>query len=135
MIHMFRQLAMILVVTLVSMGVAASAGNAAMDLQCDMLQTQASGPAAGDHADHLSGNTSKHSFQTAVFVEDHVHGEDTSSEGHKAHCKAHACPVSAVLDFSDVTQPFIISRTLDVAFAAPLMELTVSEGLRRPPRA
>ena len=135
MIHVLRQLAMIFIVTLVSMGVTASAGNASMDLKCDMMLTAASADGWGDHTKHLTGDSSDHSFQNTVVVEDHVHDEDTSSEGHGSHCKAHACPVTAFLSSSDVAEAFFISQTIDAIRTAPLVELTVSEGLRRPPRA
>lgn len=135
MIHVLRQLAMIFIVTLVSMGVTASAGNASMDLKCDMMLTAAAADSSDDHSQHLAGESSDHSLQNTVIVEDHVHDEDTSSEGHGAHCKAHACPVTAFLTSSDIAQAFLLSQTLYAVRTAPLVESTVSEGLRRPPRA
>ena len=135
MIHVLRQLAMIFVVTLVSMGVTASAGNASMDLKCDMMLTAAAADSSDDHGQHFAGDSSDQSHLSVVIVEDHVHNEDTSSEGHGSHCKAHACPVTALLSSSDMAQAFLISQTIDAVRTAPLVELTVSEGLRRPPRA
>lgn len=135
MIHVLRQLAMIFVVTLVSMGVTASAGNASMDLKCDMMLTAASADGWDDHTKQLTGDSSDHSFQNTVVVEDHVHEEDTSSEGHVSHCKAHVCPVTAFLSSSDMAQAFLMSQMIEAVRTAPLVELTVSEGLRRPPRA
>lgn len=131
MIHVLRQLAMIFIVTLVSMGVTASAGNASMDLKCDMMLTAAS----ADISEHSAHDGSDLTLLKTVLVEDHVHDEDTSSEKHGSHCKAHACPATALLTSSDVSLDFLLSKTLDAVHTAPLGELTVSEGLRRPPRA
>ncbi len=135
MIHVLRQLAMIFIVTLVSMGVTSSAGNASMDLKCDMMLTAAAVDSSNDQAEHLTGDSSAQSRLSTVIVEDHVHDEDTSSEGHGSHCKAHACPATAFLASSDMAQAFLISQTIEAIRTAPLVELTVSEGLRRPPRA
>ncbi|MGZ3218334.1 hypothetical protein [Paracoccus sp. T5] len=134
MIHVLRQLAMLFVVTLVTMGITVAAGNASMDLKCEMMLTAASAQGFDSHAEHSAHEGSDHASPRTVLVEDHVHDEDTSSEGHGSHCKAHACPATAFLASSDVVQAFLISQTLDAVSTAPLVELTVCEGLRRPPR-
>ena len=134
MIHVLRQLAMLFVVTLVTMGITVSAGNASMDLKCDMMLTAASVDAPDSHGKHSGAGDSDHVHGQAPLVQDHVHNEDTSSEGHGSHCKAHACPATAFLTSSEVAQAFLLSKTLDAVRTAPLAELTVSEGLRRPPR-
>ncbi|KIX16394.1 hypothetical protein [Paracoccus sp. 228] len=134
MIHMLRQLTMLFVVTLVTMGITVSAGNASMDLKCEMMLTAASVEAPDGHGQHSGAGGSDHVHEQAVLVQDHVHDEDTSSEGHGSHCKAHACPATAFLTSSEVAQAFLLSKTLDAVRTAPLVELTVSEGLRRPPR-
>ena len=135
MIHVLRQLAMLFVVTLVTIGITVSAGNASMDLKCDMMLTAASVEAPDGHGEHSSAGGSEHVHGQAPLVQDHVHDENTSSEGHGSHCKAHACPATAFLTSSEVSQAFLLSQTLDAVRTAPLVELTVSEGLRRPPRA
>lgn len=134
MIRVLRQLAMIFIVTLVSMGVTASAGNASMDLKCDMMLTAASADSSEDHSQHRAGDPSDHSLQNIVIVEDHIHDEDTSSEEQGSHCKAHACPITALLASSDVAQAFLFSHALYALRTAPLVDLTFSERLRRPPR-
>ena len=135
MIHVLRQLAMLFVVTLVMMGITMSAGNASMDLKCDMMLTAVSGEASDGHGEHAGAGSSDHAHESASLIEDPAHDEDTSSDAQKSHCKAHVCPATAFLTSIEVAQAFLISQTLDAVCAAPLVELTVLEGLRRPPRA
>lgn len=133
MIHALRQLAMLFVMTLIMTGITVSVGNASMDLKCDMMLTTASVETPDGHGEHAGA--SDHAHEQAALVKDHVHNEDTSSDAHGSHCKAHACPATAFLCSSEVAQAFLLSKTLDAVRTAPLAELTVSEGLRRPPRA
>ena len=135
MIHVLRQLGMLFIVTLITMGITVAAGNASMDLKCDMMLTAASVEAPHGHGEHSGAGVSDHVQEQAVLVQDHVPDENTSAEGHGSHCKAHACPATAVLTSSDVAQASLLSQTLHAVRTAPLAELTVSEGLRRPPRA
>lgn len=120
MIHPLRQLAMFLVVTLIAMGVTVSAGSVAMDLECGMMQSVASADA---HAGH------------SAQINDHVRDEPTAPEGHGSSCKTHACPATACLASSDEVAAVLIGRTIDIVRPTALVELTVPDGLRRPPRA
>ena len=63
------------------------------------------------------------------------HGEDNASrDAHASHCKAHACPSTAIPAFNDVMPATAVGQTLVVIQPGSLVELTVPEGLRRPPR-
>lgn len=135
MIYVLRQLAMLFIVTFVTMGITVSAGNASMDLKCDMMLTAVSVEASDSHDQHSGAGDSDHTGWKAALVVDHVHEEDVSSDAHGSHCKAHACPATALLTSSHLAQAFLISQTLDAVRADPLVELAISEGLRRPPRA
>ena len=135
MIHSLRLIALLFVVTLVALGMTVSAGNASMDLKCDVMLTAASVGTPGEHGEHSGSGSSDHAHQKPAPVENHVHDEATSFDGHGSHCKAHACPATAFLSSCSVAQPFLISQTLYAVRVALLAELTAFEGPRRPPRA
>ena len=80
MIRVLRQLAMIFIVTLVSMGVTASAGNASMDLKCDMMLTAASADSSEDHSQHRAGDPSDHSLQNNEGRSRSDHGSQRSDQ-------------------------------------------------------
>lgn len=124
MTHVFRQLAALIVVTLITMGVGISAGNAGMGLECQMAMSLAR---ADHHAHPAAGDVGTGA--------DHRHDAGLSPQGQGSHCQAHLCPATAQAMSVDVARALLIGRPLEAVDTLTLPETTVLDGLHRPPRA
>lgn len=137
---LLRQLVTLLVVTIVSAGFAISTSKAAMALECEITSTSAvsdtfanqSAALNQDHPGH--DDTATDAESTAHQHDGHGEDDDASKDAHASHCKAHACPSTAIPAFNDVIPATDVGRNLAVIQSESLVELTVPEGLRRPPR-
>ena len=137
---LLRQLVTLLVVTIVSAGFAISTSKAAMALECEVTSESAvydisanrSAALNQDHPGHDEIPTDTES--TAHQHDGHGEDDDASKDAHASHCKAHACPSTAIPAFNDVMPATAVGQTLAVIQPDSLVELTVPEGLRRPPR-
>ena len=131
--QLLRQLATFLVVAFVTMGVTASGGSASEALECQL--SEASAEATEVRATPSAHKSSDHALLEADIVEDHLHGGGAEPDSHASHCKAHAGPSTMHLGFNELVQAVSASQVLVVTHRESLVELTVPEGLRRPPRA
>lgn len=131
MVHVLRQIAVIFLVTLVTMSVTVSSGNAAMKLECDMMLSAAS----VSDGDHVAKVGSDHASMTPAPAKGDAHEGDPQSDAKGDHCDAQACPATAYLASSATAPAFLIGQRIDVIRAAALVDLMIPEGLRRPPRA
>lgn len=136
---LLRQLVTLLVVTIVSAGFAISTSKAAMALECEVTSESAvydisANRSAALNQDH-PGHDEIATDAESVPHQHEGHGEDNASrDAHASHCKSHACPSTALPAFNDVIPATDIGRTLAVIQSGSLVELTIPEGLRRPPR-
>lgn len=130
---LLRQLVAVLVVMIITAGLGISTAKAAMALECELtLATSVSeAPTLASHAEHSHDHGG-----TGSPVAGHQHdGQDTASgDADASHCKAHACPSTAMPAFNAVMPAADVGQTLAVISSGSLVELTVPEGLRRPPR-
>jgi hypothetical protein len=137
---LLRQLVTVLVVTIVSAGLAISSAKAAMALECEITSASAVSDTFANQSAALNQDNPGHDeiasdAESAPHQHD-GHGEDdnASKDAHASHCKAHACPSTAIPAFNDVMPATAVGQTLAVIQPDSLVELTVPEGLRRPPR-
>ena len=125
---LLRQLLAVLVVTIVSAGLVVSATKAAMALDCEttLLQTVSGDP---DHSGHPA--------VAAELAPGHgAHGQPAQGGGdaEPLDCQIHACPSTSIAAGAAVMPSAEVGRSLRVTRAGSLVEPTVPEGLRRPPR-
>lgn len=133
---LLRQLVSLLVVTIVAATLATSATKAAMALDCELALL---GAGADSQAEMGSGPEADRVDQAALADTTDAHGEHDVKGGAldagASHCDANAGPSSAVPALAAVV-PFVdMGQALVVLHVDSLVELTVPEGLRRPPRA
>lgn len=133
---LLRQIVALLVVTIVSAGLMMSSAKAAMAVECEITSasTTSDTPADQSFPSH-QGHPGHDKIATDAESTAHPHeGHDESRDAHASHCKAHACPSTAIPAFSDVLPVVAAAQSLTVIQPESLVELTVPEGLRRPPR-
>ncbi|MFC3169482.1 hypothetical protein [Paracoccus fontiphilus] len=137
---LLRQLVTVLVVTIVSASFAISSAKAAMALECEITSVRAVSDTVSNQLaalnqdnpghDDIAAETESAAHQHQGHAEDH----DASKDAHASHCKAHACPSTALPPFNNVMPATDVGQTLAVIQPESLVELTIPEGLRRPPR-
>lgn len=136
---LLRQLLAVLVVTIVSTGLVVSATKAAMALDCEMTSIQAVSDVHGKQAASENQDYSGHLVGVSDPASGHMAHSDLAQDRNDTaadavHCKTHACPSTAIVAFDTVMPSVEIGRNLRVMRAGSLVEPTVPEGLRRPPR-
>lgn len=136
---LLRQLVTVLVVTIVSAGLAISSAKAAMALECEITSASAVSDTFANQSAALNQDNPGHdeiaTDAESVPHQHEGHGEDNASrDAHASHCKSHACPSTALPAFNEVMPATDVGRTLAVIQSGSLVELTIPEGLRRPPR-
>lgn len=133
---LLRQLVALFVVTIVAAGLAISMTTAAMALDCEIAALRAVPDSAIDGV--FAADSDRFDQPALTDTSAHAHQEHDSDGGSldagASHCEAHACPSSAIPAFHALMPSADVGQSLTVIRAGSLVELTVPEGLRRPPR-